>query len=67
MVHSHNEMKYRNEKAQTTPTHSNMDKFPNIMLSEIRQTQKSNTTRFHLYKFRDSAMMLKVQWLPLGA
>lgn len=53
MVHSHNEMKYRNEKAQTTPTHSNMDKFPNIMLSEIRQTQKSNTTRFHLYKFQD--------------
>ena len=53
MVHSHNEMQYRNEKAQTTTTHSNTDKFPNIMLSEIRQTQRSNTTRLHLYKVQD--------------
>lgn len=49
---SHNEMQYRNKNAQTSTTPSNMDEFPSIMLSEIRHTQQSNATWFHLYKIQ---------------
>lgn len=52
MIQSHNKIQYRNKKEQTATTHRNMDEFPNIMLSKIRQTQKSNTTQFHLYKYK---------------
>lgn len=52
MFLSHNEVQYRNKNAQTPTTHRNMDEFPSVMLSEIRQTQKNNATWSHLYKIQ---------------
>ena len=67
MIHSHNKIQSRNKKEQTPITHRNMDEFPNIMLSKIRQTQKSNTTQFHLYKYKvqDQAILLRL--ITLGS